>query len=161
MGLFTIAFPISTCKSNLYDFGLPLCLCSRGSLCGCVWKNQMLIALVIGNSLNHGILGYRLFRQTHVSLVPSLSGHLMEAPAPFAPLAAEAPALPRPSERCQRCGSLFPSDANFCARCGLARSTDGQSYQHPEKLPGFADVFHFPDNQKNRKIVMQQIILNC
>ena len=65
----------------------------------------------------------------------------MEAPAPFAPLAAEALALPRPSERCQRCGSLFPSDANFCARCGLARSTDGQSYQHPEKLPGFADVF--------------------
>lgn len=86
----------------------------------------------------------------------------MEAPAPFAPLAADAPVLkPRPSERCQRCGSLFPSDANFCARCGLARSTEGQSYQHPEKLPGFADVFHFPDNQKNRKIVMQQIILNC
>lgn len=66
-----------------------------------------------------------------------VEGHLMEAPAPFAPLAAEAPALPRPSERCQRCGSLFPSDANFCARCGLARSTEGQSYQHPEKLlPG-------------------------
>lgn len=62
---------------------------------------------------------------------------LMEAPAPFAPLGAEAPVLPRPSERCQRCGSLFPSDANFCARCGLARSTEGQSYQHPEKLlPG-------------------------
>lgn len=66
-----------------------------------------------------------------------VEGHRMEAPAPFAPLAAEAPALPRPSERCQRCGSLFPSDANFCARCGLARSTEGQSYQHPEKLlPG-------------------------
>ena len=94
----------------------------------------------------------------HVSLLPSLSGQLMEAPAPFAPLGAEAPVLPRPSERCQRCGSLFPSDANFCSRCGLARSTEGQSYQHPEKLLGFA--VHFPDNQKKRKIVMPQMIFD-
>lgn len=62
---------------------------------------------------------------------------LGEAPAPFAPLRVTEAPLESPSERCQRCGSVFPFEANFCPRCGLARSTSGQSYQHPEKLlPG-------------------------
>ena len=69
------------------------------------------------------ICGHRTYADIAV-----FAGRFQEAPGPFPPL------LERP---CQRCGCNIPTEANFCGRCGLARSTTGQSYQHPEKLlPG-------------------------
>ncbi|CAJ1331810.1 unnamed protein product [Effrenium voratum] len=58
-----------------------------------------------------------------------------QVPPPFTDVPS-AGAQPEMRRSCHRCDAVLSPDANFCGRCGLARST-GRGYQHPEKLlPG-------------------------